>query len=1086
MLGASTALAQIATSNLIGTVVDASTKAPIADVVVTATAPTLQGEQVVVTDATGTYRVPQLPPGIYTLRFEKESYRPYSRSAIDVAADRTLRLNVELLPETAGTETVTVVGTPPTVDVGSSTIGTTVNQDFIRSVPIARPGGLAGANRSFDSLALAAPQVQADLYGAAISGGQGPENQYLIDGLSVNNPAYGGLGSPLPADFVDEVNVITGGYMPEYGRSFGGGTISATTKSGGNEFHGSVFGSWTPGGLTGAAKPITSTTPTINSAADLTNIGDIGATLGGYILKDRLWFFAGFDYARQRYSYTRSFNVTNDGTNFLPIDNSTQRRFGDERTISYIGKLTFLITPDHRFSVSVSGEPTKGGGDASYALRNTQYGSALRNINTPDTYASKTFNASHVVTSFDTLDVVGELNSSFLEKTLLVDVRGGWHHQEDDTLPGDGSVINDIDNRSVLAGVSNVRSPTGNNGSSSVLLWDQELPNSVKSACSGGAMSSLTGTVRCPVAPYYFGGPNFITTQTLDIFQGRGVVTYLLTALGHHVLKAGADYQYQKYHVISAYTGFAGYRTRSGNPRDGPPSMLGFQVYDYRRYGVQTDVDVIDPSKAAAITNKTVNSEIAGGFVQDSWSIMDKVTLNLGIRYDALTLKDNLGRVGVSLTDQWSPRIGVVWDPTQQGRSKLYANYGRYFENIPLDAANRSLSSETQIRANHACDPLQGHAVCDEPQNLRTGRNGTISSYWANTGAPFPTPVDPNIKSPATDEVVAGGEYEIIPNARIGAAYTHRNLVRTVEDMSTTAGATFFLGNPGEGIGSIFPKAIRKYDAVTVLFNKSFSDLWLAQVSYTWSHLRGNYDGLFAPNYIGTSGVPQLDPNISAIFDFPQFLINAEGNLSGDVTHTVKVYLAKEFPIFPVLSISLGGSVNASSGPPIDALGADPTYGDGVVYIISRGTAGRMPWVTSVDAKLGVNYRIAKDSVITASVEGFNLFNSQRPISVDNRYTLDFPGPIPGAAQGAIPTDKGYGAIVNPAVFDPTKPYSPNAPGVLVPANGSLPHPAHGINVVLPDPAGGPPLTVTTNTRWGQATQYQPVRQFRFSLRVTF
>ena len=80
-LWASTVLAQIATSNLIGTVVDASTKAPIADVVVTATAPTLQGEQVVVTDATGTYRVPQLPPGVYTLRFEKETYRPFSRSA---------------------------------------------------------------------------------------------------------------------------------------------------------------------------------------------------------------------------------------------------------------------------------------------------------------------------------------------------------------------------------------------------------------------------------------------------------------------------------------------------------------------------------------------------------------------------------------------------------------------------------------------------------------------------------------------------------------------------------------------------------------------------------------------------------------------------------------------------------------------------------------------------------------------------------------------------------------------------------------------------------------------------------------------
>src|SRR5262247_3546036 len=121
-----TALAQASTSVLTGNVVDTSTKAPVGDVVVTATSPSLQGEQVVVTDATGAYRVPQLPPGTYTLRFEKESYRPFSRTAIEVGADRTLRLNVELLPETAGTEIVTVVGTPPTIDVGSTTNSTRI------------------------------------------------------------------------------------------------------------------------------------------------------------------------------------------------------------------------------------------------------------------------------------------------------------------------------------------------------------------------------------------------------------------------------------------------------------------------------------------------------------------------------------------------------------------------------------------------------------------------------------------------------------------------------------------------------------------------------------------------------------------------------------------------------------------------------------------------------------------------------------------------------------------------------------------------------------------------------------------------
>lgn len=70
-----------------GTVTDAATKQPIADVVVTATSPNLQGEQVVVTDATGVYRIPQLPPGVYTIRLEKEAYKPYSRGDVTRRTD---------------------------------------------------------------------------------------------------------------------------------------------------------------------------------------------------------------------------------------------------------------------------------------------------------------------------------------------------------------------------------------------------------------------------------------------------------------------------------------------------------------------------------------------------------------------------------------------------------------------------------------------------------------------------------------------------------------------------------------------------------------------------------------------------------------------------------------------------------------------------------------------------------------------------------------------------------------------------------------------------------------------------------------
>src|SRR5262249_30917090 len=144
------------TSVLTGTVVDASTKGVIPGVVVTATSPSLRGEQMVETDDNGTYRLPGLPPGRYVVRFERESYRPYSRPGVDVAPERILRLNVELLPETAGAMEVTVVGVGPAADdLGPlmRTQGLLPPQSFVDLAP--RTRGEApdsdGLDLSFDS-----------------------------------------------------------------------------------------------------------------------------------------------------------------------------------------------------------------------------------------------------------------------------------------------------------------------------------------------------------------------------------------------------------------------------------------------------------------------------------------------------------------------------------------------------------------------------------------------------------------------------------------------------------------------------------------------------------------------------------------------------------------------------------------------------------------------------------------------------------------------------------------------------------------------------------------------------------------------
>ena len=198
-----------ADSVILGTVIDAETRKPAADVLVTLTSPSLQGEQVVVTDTQGQYRIPQLPPGVYTLRFDKESFRPFARPEIQLRLDRTIRVNVQLLPESARESIeIDVVARPPTVDVGSTSTGLNVDQDFIKRIAVNRPGGKSGAARSFESLAELAPGAQNDMYGVSLNGATSPENGYVVDGLSNNDPAFGVNASPLSVEFVQDLSLI--------------------------------------------------------------------------------------------------------------------------------------------------------------------------------------------------------------------------------------------------------------------------------------------------------------------------------------------------------------------------------------------------------------------------------------------------------------------------------------------------------------------------------------------------------------------------------------------------------------------------------------------------------------------------------------------------------------------------------------------------------------------------------------------------------------------------------------------------------------------------------------------------------------
>jgi hypothetical protein len=273
------------TGGLTGQIIDAQTQNPVADAVVIATSPALQGEQTAVTDTSGTFEITLLPAGTYTINVQREGYQPFTQTGLTVRLDKTIKIKLQLVPEAVQAGAVEITVAKPVITTNTATQGATINKDQMNLMPSGRNA------RTFEAVVTSVPGVQIDaLGGVAMNGSGSPESNYIIDGVNVSDPAFGTLGTTLIQDFVQEVDVKTGGYQAEYGRSTGG-IINVVTKSGGNEFHGSVFINWTP--LEAARKQVGVANAIARKDSLRYNL-DFGAEVGGPIVRDKLWFFAGF------------------------------------------------------------------------------------------------------------------------------------------------------------------------------------------------------------------------------------------------------------------------------------------------------------------------------------------------------------------------------------------------------------------------------------------------------------------------------------------------------------------------------------------------------------------------------------------------------------------------------------------------------------------------------------------------------------------------------------------------------------------------------------------------------------------------
>jgi hypothetical protein len=1089
ILGASSASAQT-TGTIIGVVTDAPTGKPVAGALVVATSPFLQGPQTGLTDAAGAFRITLLPPGEYRIAVQLEGYLPAERSDLTLRLDMTLRANLVLVPDAVRMEEQVVKSgqARPVVDVGSAESGTIIAREFLNDVPV---------GRGFQDVAVVAPTARLDNFGVAFAGSTSAENGYLLDGMNVSDPVNGLLGQEIRSNFVQEIEVKTGNFMPEYGYSTGG-IVNVVTKSGSNEFHGSVFGYFTPGVLRPDPKAIGRDAEALSRQVVEKDsyTADLGFEVGGPILKDRLWFYVGFSPGIEQTRTQRVLTaILEDPANpgaplrdaggfAVGVAQPDYTRAFDERLTQYqlTSKLTYLLNENNTLAVSFTTTPYTNGGlwGANADPASAQFEEAGASTQAVARYASK-----------------------LLEKRLTVELLGGWHRQTYQPRPR------------VVEGVDQANTPS--------VWWSWTEPLATFQDVPAACQATASGFEPCPVTGYSTGGLGWLGTSTIDRFTAKGSVTWLTHLLGAHLVKAGAQFDRTRSNQVSEFSGGQSidavvarsqnpnYRSAATNPDEAanpyvsaagylpgasyPDSygiwyrsnQLGYLTGPNATHSRGTGADVVPSMDTTSV------ADTLGLYLQDSWSPLDGLTLNAGLRWEAQDMGLEGQPASLSINDNFGPRVQAIYDWTRQGRSKVSASWGRFYEAIPLSLSDNSfvLASSVQSVQAYCYDPRadpthaqvhSGPSGCavrpgfyDTSGSTVPGASYTYSGWNSSARA-----VAPDLKGQYVDMFSGTVEYELLPDLSVGFEYQGRRLGRAIEDMSVDE-ANWPIANPGTGapftdpttgalvdptvaVGLVdpatgraydvpIPKPRRDYDGFTISARKSFSNRWQLQGSYTWSSLRGNYGGL-----IGGVNEGYLAPNVTTSFDLPSLLANSTGPLPGDSTHQLKAFGSYTFDFGPRFSVTAGGGVRAWSGTPVNYMGAHPFGGNNAVFILPRGSAGRTPFLTQVDLGTRLQWVVAPPYAVRLLVDAFNLLDAQEAIRLDQRWTTDYVLPAIGAQCHGRNGASGSNPIGQALTDCPDLSYLKTYDG----------------------------LPVTINKNFGRATSYQQPLAIRFGLEVTF
>jgi outer membrane receptor protein involved in Fe transport len=1027
--------AQTATTGTIeGTVLDSLGNA-VPGVTVRVTSPNLITPQSATTNDEGRYRILNLPPGRYTVAVEAaKGFAEFKQENVEVNLSRTSTVAVTLQPQSAQASVTVTDTSGGAVDVTASTTGTNVSTEQFSNFPTQRT-----VQSLYNIAPTAARSGLRDASGRdrdpSISGSSGPENNYILDGINTTDPAYGGSGANLPFEFVQEVEIKTGAYGAEYGKSTGG-IFNVITKSGGNDVRGDAFAYFTTKGFVRETKHFPFTGLAQNGFSEL----DAGFDIGGPIRKDKIWFFGAFNPQRRK-------NFFLGQTLRTPFQNTVTTPF-------YAGKITWAVNQRNVLTFSTFGDYTKSEGLAFQGI------APQLEING--------FGA-HPNSFLGQLETGGSNYTARLNSTITQNMIGefafGLHRQRFNIIPEVADVPFTVDNFAILR---------GDNSIAPVTDTSINFPGFINPATGA---SSGAGFISYAYSPNGSLQRNFLRNGFAALFNQNEkrnrdeFAARLQNIWGPHTIKYGFEWNRNKYNISRTSTGHGvtfgnPLGLRDANGQTGNNSVNGYRVTN--SYAVCTtrgsQIVCSNPTAVAiaqalvaaggapagltsvvqgtpttteannnpflirlstrirdfALVANDAYTNVESFYIQDDYKISRTVQINAGLRWDY----QQAGIEGAryisfnSFMDNLQPRIGLIYDFTGKGKGKLFVNYARFVEApIPLDVNVRAGGNTAQTDKQFNVNRLNGPPTA----TVVPGINGDPTIGFGNFGATA-TPVDPDIKPQTVNEATAGIEYEIVKDLALGGRAIYRTQGSVIEDGSFDNGVNYFLFNPGESLtdrlaetftGARFGRARRYYRALEVTATKRFANNYQFIASYVFSSLIGNYEGIFRND----NG--QADPNITSLFDLVALLNNTYGRLPNDRPHQFKFNGSYQTPFKLLVSTNF----YIQSGIPFNQLiPGVPPYGNNEGFAVPRGTAvipanvistqggvqsGRSRTPTTYQLDFGAYYpiQLGENRQLRLQLDWFNVTNAQRAVRLDETFavTSNITGipPVPNPFYGA-------------------------------------------------------------------------------------